>query len=415
MTALFRKESLDSTRAHLEGDVILRDRGVFAYAGYLLPLLAVPFLLSTLFWSYARIQQAPGWLTTTEGLVLLRAVRAGTLEDLPFKEGDFVKAGAVVANIRVEQAQPTLGETPEAALLSFVVVQQQRLDTQIDLARTRGKTEVERRTQLLAGLEKERSELDQQLAKQASIVAATWRDVEASDKLVGQGFATGREARSRRSLWSEQVRDEANLRQQRAALASRIASAQADLERLPVDLDTEIARLESDRAELAQRRAEIEGRRRYSLVAPISGRITNLNVRKGYAVDAQKPVMAIVPEGAALEAELFVPTSASAFIKPGQEVRLLYDAFPYQRFGSGTGRITQVSQSSLAPGDMPTPMGLLEPVYVVRVTLNNATVTAFGDKVALKPGMTLKANVMLEERSIFAWIFEPLYAVRGRT
>jgi hypothetical protein len=29
--------------------------------------------------------------------------------------------------------------------------------------------------------------------------------------------------------------------------------------------------------------------------------------------------------------------------------------------------------------------------------------------------MTLRANVLLEERSIFAWIFEPLYAVRGRT
>jgi membrane fusion protein len=150
-------------------------------------------------------------------------------------------------------------------------------------------------------------------------------------------------------------------------------------------------------------------------VAPISGRISNLNVRKGYAVDAQRLVMAIVPDGAALEAELFVPTSAAAFVKVGQEVRLLYDAFPYQRFGSGTGSIVQVSQNAVVPGDLATPQAFDEPVYVVRVRLGDATMTAFGEKVSLKPGMTLKANVVLEQRSIFAWIFEPLYAVRGRT
>jgi len=395
--------------------VVLRDAGVFRFAGYLLPLAVMPFLAATLFWSYARVSQAPGWLTTSEGLVLVRAGRAGTLEALPFREGDFVKAGVVVANIRVEQGQATLGETPEAALLTFLGVQLQRLETQIELARTRGVGEVARQSELIAGLTKERAEIDQQLSRQSSIVASSWRDVEAAEALTDKGFVSGREVRSRRALWSEHVRDESTLRQQRVALASRIASAQSDLARLPLDLDTSIAQLESARAELSQRRAEIEGRRSYSLVAPISGRIANLNVRKGYAVDAARPVMTIVPEGATLEAELFIPTSASAFIKPGQEVRLLYDAFPYQRFGSGAGSIVQVSQNAVVPGDLATPQAFAEPVYVVRVRLGDATMTAFGEKVSLKPGMTLKANVVLEQRSIFAWIFEPLYAVRGRT
>ena len=142
MSSLFRQEAIASQRIRLEGDVVLRDAGVFRFAGYLLPLAVMPFLAATLFWSYARVSQAPGWLTTSEGLVLVRAGRAGTLEALPFREGDFVKAGAVVANIRVEQGQATLGVTPEAALLSFLGVQLQRLDTQIELARTRGVGEV---------------------------------------------------------------------------------------------------------------------------------------------------------------------------------------------------------------------------------------------------------------------------------
>lgn len=415
MESLFRRESFDSLRARLEGDVILRDRSPIGIAGYLLPLLAIPFLSTTMFWSYARVQQTAGWVTTTQGLVQVRAIKAGTLEDLPFKEGDAVAVGATAATVRVEQAQPALGETPEAALLSFLTVQEERVDSQINLARRRSITETARRKQLLNGLTREHAALDDQIARQAIIVAATWRDVQAAEALAKKGFAAGRETRARRAGWSEQTRDEANLRQQRAGLAGRIASAEADVERVPIDLDTEIARLESDRAELAQRRADIEGRRRYALVAPIAGRISNLNVRKGYPVDAQRPIMAIVPDGAALEVELFVPTSASAFIKPGQEVRLLYDAFPYQRFGSGMGRVTQVSQSALQSADAPMPLRLAESVYVVRVALTDPSVTAFGERIALKPGMTLKANVLLEERSIFEWLFEPLYAVRGRS
>jgi len=412
---LFRDEAISAKRARLEGDVVVRESGFVSYGAYLLPLLAVPFVVSTLFWSYARVQQAPGWLTTTQGLVQVRALRAGTIEKLPVSEGDRVAAGAIVAVVRVEEAQPALGETPEAALLSFVSVQQQRLDKQIDLARQRGVTESARRREQLSALRKELRELDSQLARQAAIVSATWRDVEAAEKLAEKGFSTGREQRNRRALWSEQARDQASLRQQRVALMGRIASSEADLERLPMDLESEIAKLESDRAELAQRAAEIEGRRRYSLVAPIAGRIASLNVRGGYAVDQQRSILTIVPEGAALEAELFLPSSASAFVKAGQDVRLLYDAFPYQRFGAGSGRIVQVSQSSIAAKDAPQPLALNEPVYVVRVALNDPFVVAFGENVALKPGMTLRANVLLEERSIFEWIFEPIYAVRGRT
>ena len=217
-------------------------------------------------------------------------------------------------------------------------------------------------------------------------------------------------------MWAAQAREEASLRQQKAAIDGRIASAEADVDQLPIDTEAELARFESDRAELAQRRAQIEGQQNYALIAPMAGRIANLNMRAGYAVvDQQKAVMAIVPDGASLEAELFVPSSASAFIKPGQKVRLLYDAFPHQRFGSGEGMVMRVSESTIAPTDSPAPLNLREPTYVVRVGLTDPTVTAFGEKVSLKPGMTLQANVLLEDRSIFEWIFEPLYAVRGRT
>ena len=57
--------------------------------------------------------------------------------------------------------------------------------------------------------------------------------------------------------------------------------------------------------------------------------------------------MEIIPEDSVLEADLFVPARAIGFIEPGQDVRILYDAFPYQHFGSYHGHVTNVSQTIL--------------------------------------------------------------------
>jgi hypothetical protein len=46
-----------------------------------------------------------------------------------------------------------------------------------------------------------------------------------------------------------------------------------------------------------------------------------------------------------LQAEIYIPSRAIGFVKPGQEVRLLYDAFPYQRFGAYRGRVVAASSS----------------------------------------------------------------------
>ena len=49
--------------------------------------------------------------------------------------------------------------------------------------------------------------------------------------------------------------------------------------------------------------------------------------------------MTLTPRGGALRAELYVPSRAIGFVKSGQRVRLLYDAFPYQKFGPAWGEV----------------------------------------------------------------------------
>jgi hypothetical protein len=41
---------------------------------------------------------------------------------------------------------------------------------------------------------------------------------------------------------------------------------------------------------------------------------------------------------------------------PGQQVRILYDAFPYQKFGTYRGSVTKVSQTILTSNDATGPI-----------------------------------------------------------
>ena len=76
----------------------------------------------------------------------------------------------------------------------------------------------------------------------------------------------------------------------------------------------------------------------------------------GRFVDGRVPLLTIVPGGAAMRAELFAPSRAIGFVQPGQEVRVMYDAFPYQRFCSFAGRVEQVSRVIIAPGEVDAPV-----------------------------------------------------------
>jgi len=109
-----------------------------------------------------------------------------------------------------------------------------------------------------------------------------------------------------------------------------------------------------------------------------------------------------------------VPSRAIGFIVPGQRVRLMVDAFPYQRFGTLGGSVSTVSRAVLSPNEVLGKVALTEPAYRITVRLDRQDIDAFGRSVPLQPDMTLKADIVLEGRSLAAWLFEPLISVRGR-
>jgi membrane fusion protein len=137
-----------------------------------------------------------------------------------------------------------------------------------------------------------------------------------------------------------------------------------------------------------------------------------LQATVGQFADPRQLQMEIVPTESVLQAELFVPTRAIGFVQPGQQVRILYDAFPYQQFGAYSGTVLSISQTILTRSDTSGPIELKEPAYRVKAALDRPDIDAYGKKIPLQADMLLRADIIIEKRSLISWLLDPLLSVR---
>lgn len=172
--------------------------------------------------------------------------------------------------------------------------------------------------------------------------------------------------------------------------------------------------LDSDISRLKQQQTELNARGELLITAPITGRVTNLVAEIGNNVQMGLPLLTIMPDNAELQAVLLVPTRAYGFVQPGQHTRLRFDAFPYQRFGLYEGEVIKTAQAIVLPGEVDMPVAAQEPVYRVEVALASQHIRAYGNSVPLQSGMLLSADIVLEQRSLLAWLFEPILSLKGR-
>ena len=411
---LFRSEAVDAQRQRLHGDVLVLLPPSFLMLGWLLTILVVAAILLLVFGSYARTESAPGYLVPSDRLVKVYAPRVGQITELYVAEGSCVAVGDVLAHIRVDQMTP-LGATPEELAQRALDDQIATLEEQIVLEKNHAKGEEGRLRSALENLDAEIATLESQLMAQRDLTASYQSSYDDVHSLVQRGQVSKTDSEQRRQQLLAQQSSERQTAQNWVSTRARRDEVAHQLAQLPTATAQRVSEYEGRLAELEQRVAELEGRKAYVLDAPIAGTVTGLQGIEGRIANPQIPLLSLLPEDSTLEAELYVPSRAMGFVNEGQEVRLLYDAFPYQRFGSYRGTVTAVSGTIIAPNEAVVPFDLREPTYRVSVALNRLEVDAFGKSVRLQPGMMLQANFVLERRSFLDWLLEPLRAVGRRS
>jgi len=369
------------------------------------------FVAFLFFGQYARKETVIGYLTPAAGTAKIFAPRQGTFKEIYVKEGQQVEKDQPLLAVETSQIAAN-GEDINVSMLAALEAQRNLLTNQIAAEQERMKSERARLTALTGGLMIEISELQAQIESQKEAVRVSRDIVSSVTELKAKGLISALEYAQRELAALGQKQKSNSLNQELAARQNQLTETRYSLEQLPTVMAGKIQSLRSELSTTEQRVTEISGRRAYVIRAPDAGRISTLQATVGQFADPRRPQMEIIPNNSALQAELFIPTRGIGFVKPGQEVRILYEAFPPQQFGTYGGRINEISQTILSRSDASGPIELKEPAYRVIVALDRPDIDAYGKRIPLQPGMLLNADIILEKRSLLRWFLGPLLSVR---
>jgi membrane fusion protein len=360
---------------------------------------------------YARKETVSGYLTPTSGTAKIFAAQQGTIKEIHVREGEQVQEGQPLLTVETSHIAEN-GYDVNATILKTLNSQRDLLTRQIAAEEERTNSERERLSRAIESLRIEISKIQAQIKIQEERIRVTQELVTSAVDLRAKGYMSDVEFKGRQVAVLEQKQKLDSLNQQIVARQNQLTESQYSLEQLPTVMAGKIQALRGELAAAEQRVTEINGRRAYVIRAPASGRVSTLQATIGQFADPRRLQMEIVPNNSILEAQLFIPARGIGFVEPGQKVRILYEAFPYQQFGTYSGHVIRVSQTILTSSDAVGPLTLKEPAYRVTAALDRPDISAYGKRIPLQADMLLRADILLEKRSLISWFLDPLLSVR---
>ena len=410
---LFRANAVKQQSARLDGEVIIAQPLSSSLLTVILLgiVLAIALFLSVT--SFNRKETVNGYLKPDIGLAKVVSSRAGVLQQLYVDDGQQVQAGDKLALLVIPE-HLAAGNSLTGTLFQGLVQQTELINL--------------RKQQLQSQFSQQAAEYNARLVLSHNLL----NDINAQQKLLQQRLQLNQQRFTNFKGLSQQGAISTNELQQQQELVlniqqqlaelnaseqnqkAQLAQLEGLLQRLPSEQQQQLALLDSDISRLKQQQTELNARGELLITAPISGRVTNVMAEVGNTVQPGLQLLTIMPDNAQLQAVLLVPTRAYGFVKPGQQTRLRFDAFPYQRFGLYEGEVIKTAQAIVLPNEVAMPVAVQEPVYRVEVALASQHIRAYGTTVPLQSGMLLSADIVLEQRSLLAWLFEPVLSLKGR-
>ena len=376
-------------------------------------IAAATFVAFAATFEFARKEQVRGYLTPAGGWSRVTAKSFGVIRRRLANPGDDVRTGDVLLEISpgdgVQQAL-----TVQDRMLEEIQARRAVLDERIRLIAR----EYEQETVLLERTaeadrrELERLEEEIEMTRiRARIARQRYLDglrlADSGALAPAETIRLEDEMQSRLLVLSERGRAADRLRASLAANAARLTQ-------LEINRDLNTAAIREQAHALAMEQSRILGEGAQRVLAPRDGMVVSVRVDAGDGVQPGQALLDIVPPGSVLQGRLFVPSVAMGFVEPGQEVRVYLDAFPYERHGAQSGRVSLVSATALTQGEAP--MGQIQggAHYRVDVDFPHGFALSPVQMQALRPGMTVTADLVRDYGTLVDWIMEPLQGAARR-
>ncbi|ATQ74594.1 hypothetical protein CR152_08730 [Massilia violaceinigra] len=430
---LFRSEVLASKSAQWIGAIRLAQpisRSVIAFCSLAIASCLIMFMA---FGSVTKKARISGITTPISGSLTISSLNAGVLVQNHVVEGQQVKAGQILFELSTER-QGNNGEITEL-IGQQLGIRKQTLEGE---RATRVAQDSEKNRSInarMANLLMEAEQIDQELALAERRLSLAEKNRDKFDTLQTSGFVSSVQSQQKLEDVLDLTSRISTLKRSKVQLKSNQMSLESEKIDVAANHSSIMAQLRRAVASLDQEVAENQNRKTSLVVAQQDGIVTTVTYQPGQFVNAAQVLATLIPKNSAssasneLQVHLYAHSRTAGFIAPGQSVLIRYQAYPYQKFGLQRGTIIDVSKTPFAPNELPSNVASTilsnaqqntigvnpnEGVYRIKVKLDKQTIDTYGTKQALKPGMTLDADVQQDSRKIWEWIAEPLLAVTRR-
>ncbi|MBB3979150.1 HlyD family secretion protein [Rhizobium azooxidifex] len=381
---------------------------------------------------------APGKLITTKPTIVVQPIETSIVRTVDVAQGDTVRAGQVLATF-----DPTFSQADvdlQRAKFAALDAQLNRLSAELggnDYAKSAGFSPDERLQlqlfgQRLAFHTAQLQNFDHQIAGQnATLVASANQqhilasrkqnlaEIEAARELLWRtdsgsriNFLGARDARL--DVESDLSQLQGRAAEAVHALAKLRADRQAFIEDFRRTTMEQLVETKTQHDAAAEELKKMERRRdMVEMRAPADAVVLDMAQRSvGSVVREAEPMVTLVPLDAPLEAEISINSRDIGQVTVDKDVRVKFDAYPFQKYGTVTGSIRTVSRDAFSPSQQETAAGQPPtPYFKARIPLANTELHYAGKPVRLLPGMTVSAEVKVGRRTVISYFLYPL--VRG--
>ncbi|MEO6920932.1 MAG: HlyD family efflux transporter periplasmic adaptor subunit [Collimonas sp.] len=415
---LFREQAVAAQQTKWLGEIVLIRPLSFTFLSAGAALLALLICAFLVWGSYTRHSTVSGQLLPSSGLIKVYAPQSGIVIEQHVKEGQPLKAGDVLYVLSSERQSSTQGAT-QAAISSQVEQRQASLRDEWQKTRMLQQDERVGLGNKIAALGNEVAKLDKQIAGQQDRVKLAEDTLRRYQGLLQQDYISHEQFQQKQEDLLDQKNRQQALERDRISVGRELSAQQSELGGLSLKQQNQLAQIDRTLASTGQELTESEAKRRIVVTAPQDGIATAVIADAGQAVDGNRPLVSIVPAGATLLAELYAPSRAIGFVRPGDQVLIRYQAYPYQKFGHQKGVVESVARTALPNNELnaigvPAGANGSEPMYRITVRLASQQVLAYGRQQPLQAGMLLDADVRQEKLRLYEWVLEPLYSLTGK-
>jgi membrane fusion protein len=411
--SLFRAEALHCASAPACGSALIAAPVSFSLAVVAVCAIAITLIALLVFGRFTQRETVSGFIAVANGDVRVFPQAAGTMAELLVTEGQFVAAGSPLFSMLTGRSDgmPT---GASRKILDGVLAEQTALESQAEEQISYFSAEASRLRQGLLRMDERMPVMQRQLQLARQKNGIRQRDLQRAREVHRRGHLANRDldAAEVAAIDSELALQSAQL--QLSEFESARHENRLRLDQLQNQQRLRLLEIAETASRLAQRHSAIQAAVTQTVVAPVDGRVSVIHIITGQTVSPDTLALSLLPESAQYYAELFVPGRSIGLLEETARVQLRFDSYPYEKYGLYGATIDRIAGSLLLPGDVHVPVPVVEPVYRVRAALDRQHVQIEGAPRALTAGLTLKADILVSERSLLEWLLAPVISAGRR-